>query len=177
MNKQSMWFLTLFSLILVLSIYYVTMPNELLLQNNSSYISGEDEVDDVLYETEDDEVLITISESEEVVALKVEHEEAVMKEISELQQQMLSEDITVDEKNSAFEQIQLLTSLQGKEEKIEEKLKNTYKVDNFVEIDNSIVRVVVAKREHDVNLANDMMKSVQEEFDTKMYITIKFADN
>lgn len=29
-NKQSMWFLTLFSLVLVLGVYYVTMPNDLL---------------------------------------------------------------------------------------------------------------------------------------------------
>ena len=27
-NKQKLWFLTLFSLILVLSIYYITMPKE-----------------------------------------------------------------------------------------------------------------------------------------------------
>ena len=32
-NKKSIWFLTLFSLILVLSVYYVTMPSELLLTN------------------------------------------------------------------------------------------------------------------------------------------------
>ena len=30
-NKRSLWFLTLFSLILVLSVYYVTMPSELLI--------------------------------------------------------------------------------------------------------------------------------------------------
>ena len=29
-NKQKLWFLTLFSLILVLSVYYITMPSELL---------------------------------------------------------------------------------------------------------------------------------------------------
>ena len=28
-NKQGLWFLTLFSLILVLSIYYITMSNEI----------------------------------------------------------------------------------------------------------------------------------------------------
>ena len=28
-NKKNLWFLTLFSLVLVLSIYYVTMPNEI----------------------------------------------------------------------------------------------------------------------------------------------------
>ena len=29
-SKQNLWFLTLFSLILVLSVYYITMPNDLL---------------------------------------------------------------------------------------------------------------------------------------------------
>ena len=32
-NKQNLWFLTLFSLILVLSVYYITMPNDLLSTN------------------------------------------------------------------------------------------------------------------------------------------------
>ena len=32
-NKKNIWFLTLFSLILVLSVYYITMPSELLLTN------------------------------------------------------------------------------------------------------------------------------------------------
>ena len=35
-NKQNLWFLTLFSLILVLSVYYITMPNELLLAHNKT---------------------------------------------------------------------------------------------------------------------------------------------
>ena len=33
-NKEHLWFLTLFSLILVLSVYYVTMPSDLLLSIN-----------------------------------------------------------------------------------------------------------------------------------------------
>ena len=37
-NKQSMWFLTLFSLVLILGVYYVTMPNDLL----KGKITGED---------------------------------------------------------------------------------------------------------------------------------------
>jgi len=34
LNKQNLWFLTLFSLILILGIYYVTMPNDLLTKIN-----------------------------------------------------------------------------------------------------------------------------------------------
>lgn len=37
-NKKSLWFLTLFSLILVLSIYYITMPSELMLNNTNNTI-------------------------------------------------------------------------------------------------------------------------------------------
>ena len=37
-NKKSLWFLTLFCLILVLSIYYITMPSELLLNSEDNSI-------------------------------------------------------------------------------------------------------------------------------------------
>ena len=43
-NKQGIWFLTLTSLALVLSVYYITMPNELLLTNNSSYQTNKENV-------------------------------------------------------------------------------------------------------------------------------------
>ena len=42
-NKQGLWFLTLFSLILVLSVYYITMPNEIF---KSEEIKEEAEKDD-----------------------------------------------------------------------------------------------------------------------------------
>ena len=29
-NKQNIWFMTLFSLILILGVYYITLPNDLL---------------------------------------------------------------------------------------------------------------------------------------------------
>ena len=46
-NKQGLIFLTLTSLILVLSVYYVTMPNELLLTTNSSYLNSEKKVNNI----------------------------------------------------------------------------------------------------------------------------------
>ena len=35
-NKQGLWFLTLFSLVLVLSVYYTTMPNEVFTNFNKN---------------------------------------------------------------------------------------------------------------------------------------------
>ena len=49
-NKQGLWFLTLTSLALVLSVYYITMPNELLLTNNG--VGLENTVNEVKEEKE-----------------------------------------------------------------------------------------------------------------------------
>jgi len=173
MNKQNMWFLTLFSLILVLSVYYITMPNELLLANNSSYNIEETMSEEV--DKDNQELEVNIEESKEIVALRASHEDKLLQEISKLEVVMMNEETSIDEKNEAYEKIEYLTTMQGKEEQIEDKIKNEFKVDNFVSIDNSTINVVVAKTEHDVNLANKIMKIVQEEFTNKMYITVKFA--
>ena len=45
-NKQGLIFLTLTCLILVLSIYYITMPNELLLTTNGSYLNNKEKISD-----------------------------------------------------------------------------------------------------------------------------------
>ena len=172
MNKQSMWFLTLFSLILVLSVYYITMPNELLLTNNSNTLT--EEVNSDIENNENEEVSVEIEECESVVAYNETLEDSRNKQITELEAVMLDTSKTTDEKNEAYEQIKFLNELTGKEEQLEEKIKNNYKIDNFIEIDNSSIKVIAAKKEHDITLANKIMESIQEEFTNKMYITVKF---
>ena len=166
MNKQNMWFLTLFSLILVLSVYYITMPNELLLTNNSNTLT------EVNNETE--EVSFTITESEAVIAYNETLEDNRNKQINELQSVMLDTTKTTEEKNEAYEQIKYLNELTGKEELLEEKIKSIYNIDNFIEISNSNIKVIAAEKQHDINLANKIMNTIQEEFENKMYITVKF---
>ena len=52
-NKQNLWFLTLCSLILVLGVYYVTMPNELLLTNSKTEAKEENTESQVEEKTTD----------------------------------------------------------------------------------------------------------------------------
>lgn len=167
-NKQSLWFLTLFSLILVLSVYYITMPNELLLTNNSSYTDKEDKVN------KEEEPTVTIKESEALVSMRVNLEQEREEMVSDLKGTLTSDKATTEEKNNAYEQIKYLTDIKGKEEALEEKIKKNFSLDSFVKIDNSEVKVVAVKKEHDSNLANQIMKSVQEEFQDKVYVTVKF---
>lgn len=160
-NKQSLWFLTLFSLVLVLGVYYVTMPNDLLKNKETlKEVNGDIEVD--------------VSESDVLVALRVERDEKIADDMIALQDILTSASAGSEEKNNAFEELKLLNLTKGKEQEIEEKLLSEFKIKSFVEINNDQIKVIINSKEHNASLANKIMRSIQEEYDEKMYITIKF---
>ncbi len=168
-NKQSLWFLTLFSLILVLSVYYITMPNELLLTNNSSYNKDKNNTEEKTEKTN-----VTVEESELLVAMRVNLEEERSMKRSDLEGLLTSNNATAKEKNEALEQLKYLNFLTGQEETIEAKIKTELDIDSFVEIDGNQVTVVAIKNEHDSTLANKIMRLVQGCFEEKVYVTVKF---
>ncbi len=162
-NKRSLWFLTLFSLILVLSVYYITMPSELLMATNN----GEKKTETVSTKEES-------SESAELVALRVESEEKLLDKITELKKVLTSSKSTSEQKNAAFEEMQKLNKNKGIEETIEGKIKNELNLKAFVNIDGINISVVVDSTKHDTKTANQIMRLVQKEFDTAMSISVKF---
>lgn len=166
-NKKSIWFLTLFSLILVLSVYYITMPNDLLLTNITS--SEEDEED-----AESDEVVAEVSESTILVALRVSAEEEYLEEMESLKNILNDKATSIEEKNNAFEQIKNLNSIKVEQEELETKIEAEYALKSFVKIDGDQVRVVIDSDKHDTALANNIMRLVQGNYKNKMYISVKF---
>ncbi len=159
-NKRSLWFLTLFSLILVLSVYYITMPSELFMK--------EDEQTETVSATAENE------ESAELVALRVESEEKMLDEITELKKILTDSNATSEEKNAAFEKMQKLNKNRGMEESLENKIQNEFNLKSFVSIDETNVAVTVDSKKHDKKLANDIMRSVQEEFENMVSVSVKF---
>lgn len=163
MNKKNLWFLTLFSLIIVLSIYYITMPTDLMIEE---YKEEETVVSEEI--VEEDSVL---------VSLRVEAEEEYLKELESLKTVLNNADSTVDEKNNAFEQIKQLSNIKGEQEKLEEEIQNNIGAEAFVRIEGNKITVVVNKKEHDTKLANQIMRLVQSNYKNKMYITVKFQSS
>ena len=164
-NKKSLWFLTLFSLILVLSIYYITMPSELLLTTSTNNTSTEEK---------DKEVNIEVEESDLLVALRVESDEEMTNKIEELQLILTNAESSVDEKNKAYEKIKELNDTRGEEEKLETQIKENYKLDSFIKIKDNQIQVTINSSEHSENLANNIMRTIQSNYDESKYITVKF---
>ena len=79
-------------------------------------------------------------------------------------------------KNKAFEELKNINQNSSVEEKIENKIKEKYNKECFVKIDNDQIRIVIGSNDHSTELANEIMRLVQEEFDKKMYISVQFQN-
>ncbi|HHW69015.1 MAG TPA: hypothetical protein GX747_01565 [Tenericutes bacterium] len=166
-NKKSLWFLTLFSLILILSVYYITMPSELLLPSG-------DYTSNVGKQIDNKKPVLGVEESTILVALRVEADEQMLNELDNLKGILTSVETTVDEKNNAFEKMKLINITRGEEEALEKKILDSFELQTFVKIDGDQIRVVAVSDKHDVGLANDIMRSIQENYNIKKYISVKF---
>lgn len=158
-NKQNLWFVTLFSLILVLGIYYVSMGDETL-----ATLAGDNDVSEV----------VEVTESDVIVALQVEDDESVLEQMTEYQNILLDSSATLEEKNDAYEGLQALNNNQSECEKIEKIISDEFKYDNFVKIDSDTISIVIASSDHNTEIANKIIRAVQELYDTQKYITVKF---
>lgn len=160
-NKQSMWFLTLLSLVLVLGVYYITMPNDLL--------SGKITSDEIK-----EEVSVNVKEADTLIAMRANRDEEVSLEVEKLESVLTSDTSTVEEKNSAFEELKVLNLNISKEAKLEEKIENEFGIKSYIEINKDNIKVVINSKEHDASLANKLMRCIQEEYEEKMYIIVEF---
>jgi stage III sporulation protein AH len=130
---------------------------------------------DMLVNTnKDNDIEVTIQESEILVALRVEANDQLIGQMEDLRNVLTDVNTTIDEKNNAFEKMKLLNINRGEEEKLETKIKDDFNLQSFVKINGDQIRVVVAKAEHDVKVANDIMRLLQSNFTNKMYISVKF---
>ena len=159
-NRQNLWFLTLFSLILILGVYYITLPNEIFSKSGVETVSKN--------------VDVVVSNNDKLVALRVERDEKISTVMSELQEKITSSSSTAEDKNAAFEELQILNLAKGKEKYLEDKIFNEFKIKSFVEVDNTNIKITISSTEHNTKLANDIMRSVQSEYNEKMNIVIKF---
>lgn len=162
LSKRNLWFMTLFSIILVMAVYYIStpLPDDMLVSKEvNSGQSNEIEVDS----------------SNVIDSLRVNRDESLENEVNGIKEILMDVSATSEEKSDAYEALKELNSNKGKEEALEALIKKNFNYENFVQIDGTNVKVVVDTKEHSYDLANKIMNSVQAEFDKKVYITVNFG--
>lgn len=160
-NKQSIWFTFLFSIILVLSIFYITMDTE--------------KLDELILDVDTNDTTLVVNESTELVALRVQDDEETLDTINELQNILLDETSDLSAKNDAYDQLLSINSNKRIESSLEKIIKDEFKLDSFVKLKNNNVTVFIDSSDHDYKLANDIIRKLSKEFKEDRYITVKFG--
>ena len=159
MNKKNLLYVSLISLILILSIYYISIPNNLL-ENIEPTIS--------------EDINVSTNEISNLVGLRVENEEMVISKIEELQNTITDKTKSLEEKNIAYEQLKNINHIKGKQEEIEKIIKKEFNYESFVKINEDQINIVINQKEHNKEIANNIIKKIQSLFKEKKYITVKF---
>ena len=172
-NKKNLWFLTLFSLILVLSIYYITMPSELLLTTKDK-INNITSIKEKSKKNNSKKTSKEVVEADVLSAMRIESDSTMKDEIDKLQLVINNEKSTVEEKSNAYDKMKELNNNRAQEEKLEKNLKEELKLDSYIKIENNSIKVTINSSEHDANIANKIMRNIQSNFEDNKYITVKF---
>ena len=152
-NKQKLWFLTLFSIILVLSVYYVALDED----NLTKLIPSNTSTSETL----------NVKEEDTLSALRVENDDQDQKVIAELQDILLDQTVSVQEKNNAYEKLKGINSTKGKENKLESLILKTYNLKSFIKIKDDQISVIISSKNSNVTDANNIIRTIQKEFDKK----------
>ena len=167
-NKQGLWFLTLFSLILVLSIYYITMPNEIF--KSEEVVANDNNTKD-----DKDTSEVNSQNTSYIETLKVELDSERAEILNTLEEILNDNSKSSSEKNKAYEQMKEINNLKASEEQIVKTINEEYKLDAYVKQEDSKIEVVIDSKEHDVKLANKIMRTIQSDFNEPMSISVKFS--
>lgn len=152
MNKQAFTFLTLFSLILVLSIYYIMLP---------PHSSKEETVNS----TTNTIVQLQKALDEKRNAIITKNNDIIAKESS-----------SADSINEALETISQTKSLSEKEQSIVTKIKALGYDEVYVEIENQTVKVTALKKDAAQSDASKIIKEVLNTVGENYQVEVKFVN-
>lgn len=149
MNKQAFTFLTLFSLILVLSIYYMMLPPE----SQDNTVSKTETTIQQLQQQLDQKREDIISKNNEIIAKESSTSESI---------------------NEALETISKTKTLGEKEKNIISKIKELGYEEVYAEIDNQTVKVTVLKKDATQANASEVIKAVLDLVGENYQVEVKF---
>lgn len=154
MNRQAITFLTLFSLILVLSIYYILLPPE---NTANQVVSNTEEISqiEIMQKNLDKEREDLISKNNDIIASSQSDSDKIASALASI--------------NEAKEKVAL-------EKKITEIINEAGFKSVFVEVENKTIKVVVDKKNGKESDANNIIKTVMEKTNNEYQVEVKFID-
>ncbi|WP_163969964.1 SpoIIIAH-like family protein [Oceanobacillus halotolerans] len=177
LKKQTVWLLTMLSLMIVLSVYYMTSPDN----EDLAYIDSGQEVteeatttddvsDDASEATENDDStevdnFSNLGGDELFTTIRMEIQDDRSEQKDRYEEVLASSNATTEEKNEAWDEIDKLDQLSTKESILEESIISSADYEDvLVRHDEDKVHVHVKVDELSGEEANNIMQMVKDEF-------------
>ncbi len=154
MNKQAITFLSLFSLILVLSVYYILLPPLTSTDANIDIVSSDQSEIEILQIALDNKRNDVINENNTVIASTQSDNQKIQE---------------------ALETISKTKDTIAKEKEIIEHLKGQGYQNSFVEISEKNIKVVVEKTDGTISDANAIIKNLLSIYNSEYQVEVKFV--
>ncbi|MFB3165997.1 stage III sporulation protein AH [Bacillus niacini] len=180
LKKQTVWLLTMLSLVVVLSVYYITSPEQK--SNELAAVKQEEKADQKEKETktdseakEGDTVISQVAGDEEFEALRLKLQD----DRSELKEQLnavvATTDLPAAERSEAVDQMKKLNEIAQKEEMLETLIKAMDYEDALVRADGATVKIIVkSKKESSKSEANAIIQMVKKEIGETNFVAVEF---
>ncbi|MBB4825690.1 stage III sporulation protein AH [Sporosarcina luteola] len=175
-NKRTVWFLTLLSLVAVISIYYLN--REAPMPFDGLAIFGEKNSDAITLTSTPDETKPVFAESVlfEEMRMQVQDERSKLRE--QLTVKASSADYSIEEKNEAFNALENLTKQTSAEALMEMQIRALGYPEVFVRKEDGRVDVTVLSQEgHSKELADEITKYIMASWDDTRTVKVDFTGN
>ena len=183
LKKQTVWLLTMLSLVIVLSVYYITSPqpgNEFSsvaideqkeqaenedIQESSSMSDVEVSVDEL---SDQSDVTSGISSDDLFTTLRMTIDEQRARKKEHLQSVVASTNVNAEERSEALDEIEKLNETATKEDILETLLRsNQNYLDALVQAKENEIKVTVKAKERSEKFANEIIQMVRDQFGEK----------
>lgn len=188
LKKQTVWLLTMLSLVVVLSVYYIMSPeskNAVQMQSEKSASdSGEvatekapakqDTKEKSGTETEKGTVVTETADDDLFTTYRLDLEDARSKEREELNAIVSSDDATAKEKSEAYDKMTALSEVEGTEKQLETLIKTQGYDDALVNAEGDKINITVKSDKHSKSKATAIIDLVAKEIKTMKDVAVTF---
>lgn len=175
-NKRTVWFLTLLSLVAVISIYYMKEKAPMNFDGINIFKDSPESIQltENVGETDNTKPVFAEAILFEEMRMQVRNERSQLKE--QLTSKMYSADHTAEEKNTAFDEMERLTKLDSAEALMELQIKALGYPEAFVRTEDGTVKVTVLATEgHSRELADEIAHYVKMNWEDAQVVNVDFT--
>ncbi|KSU63601.1 stage III sporulation protein AH [[Bacillus] enclensis] len=177
LKKQTVWLLTMLSLVIVLSVYYITSPTQQVTDMAAEQNEGGKKAADNKETAANGDVeVVTDSAGNEVfeaMRMEVEDQRAQLRE--ELEAKVGDPELSAEEKSAAYEQMENLRELAMTESVLETTIKTIGYDDALVRANGDSIRITVkTDKEHTKANANEIIRLVMSEVGNVKPVAVEF---